>query len=145
MDSYVAWTRQKYQWDWRTWRCTRVKHHSRITIKIVLGLSLIWWYPKFKSEIGKIIYPQRTYYLASTRTNPDIPLGRNKSDRVYVFQLSKLLFKLNQLVQGIQQIFLEKGVVQRSGLLTNLTTQSCDNMAILPERHPEYHGPPHVT
>ena len=58
---------------------------------------------------------------------------------------SKLLFEPNQLVQCIQHVFLEKGVVQRSGLFTNSTSRSCDNMAIFPERHPEYHEPPHVT
>ena len=60
-------------------------------------------------------------------------------------ELSKSLFKLNQLVQGIQHIFLEKGVVQRTCLLTNLTTRSCDNMAILLEKLPEYHEPWKVT
>jgi hypothetical protein len=62
--------------------------------------------------------------------------------RAFVFQLSKLLFKLNQLVQGIQYRFLEKRAIQRTGLLMNLTTRSCKNMAILLERHLEYHEPP---
>jgi hypothetical protein len=70
------------------------------------------------------------------------PLRRNKSDRAFVFQLSKLLIKLNQLVQGIKYGFLEKKAIQRTSLLMNLTARSCENMAILLERHPEYHEPP---
>jgi hypothetical protein len=52
------------------------------------------------------------------------------------------LFKLNQLVQGIKYGFLEKRAIQRTSLLMNLTTWSCENMAILLVRHPEYHEPP---
>ena len=42
-------------------------------------------------------------------------------------------------------MFLEKGVVQRTSLLTDLTSRSGDNLAILLERHLEYHEPPYVT
>jgi hypothetical protein len=91
---------------------------------------------------GEIVDPKKRYYLTLTRIKLDIPLKRAKLDRAFVFQLSKLLFKLNQLVQGIQYGFLEKRVIQRTSLLMNLTTWSCENMAILLERHPEYHEPP---
>ena len=63
-------------------------------------------------------------------------------DETFVLQLSKLLFKLNQLVQGYPVRILGEQVVQRTNLLKNLTTRSCGNKVILPERHPEYHEPP---
>jgi hypothetical protein len=56
MDSYVTGTRQKYWSDRKEWWCTLVKTTSRDTIKIILGLSLIWRQPKLKSKIGRIAY-----------------------------------------------------------------------------------------
>jgi hypothetical protein len=88
----------------------------------------------------KITYPKRKYCLASTWTRHPLKKGM-KLDRAFIFQLPKLLFKLNQLVHDIQHRFLEKGAIQRTSLLMNLTTRSCGNMAILLERHLEYHEP----
>jgi EAL domain-containing protein (putative c-di-GMP-specific phosphodiesterase class I) len=45
-----------------------------------------------------------------------------KLDRAFVFQLSKLLFKLNQLVQDIQHRFLEKEPIS-----VNQLTHELDN------------------
>ena len=42
-------------------------------------------------------------------------------------------------------VSLEKEAAQRSSLLTNLTSRSGDNLAILLERRPEYYKPPYVT
>jgi hypothetical protein len=58
------------------------------------------------------------------------------------FNSPSLLIKLNQLAQGVQYSFLEKGAVQRTSVLMNSTTRSCDNMTILLERQLEYHEPP---
>jgi hypothetical protein len=142
MDSYIAGTRQKYWSDRRGWSCTQVKTTSRNTIKIVLRTEFDLTIAQTQIKDWKDSISKRWDYLASTRTKLDIPLGRTKSDRAFVFQLSKLLFKLNQLVQGIQYGFLEKRAIQRTSILMNLTTQSCENMAILMVRHPEYHKPP---
>jgi hypothetical protein len=142
MDSNVVGTRQKYWSDRRTWKCTQVKTTSRNTIKIVIGTEFDLTIAQTQIKDWKDSISKRWYYLASTQTKLDIPLTRTKSDRAFVFQLSKLLFKLNQLVQGIKYGFLEKRAIQRTNLLMNLTTRSCGNMAILLERHPEYHEPP---
>jgi hypothetical protein len=142
MDSYIVGTKQKYWSDWRGWWCTQVKNTSRNTIKIVLGTEFDLMIAQTQIKDWKDSISKRWYYLASTRTKLDFPLRRTKSDRAFIFQLSKLLFKLNQLVQGIQYGFLEKRAIQRTSLLMNLTTRSCKNMAMLLERHPEYHEPP---
>jgi hypothetical protein len=141
-DSYVVGTRQKYWSDQKEWWCTQVKTTSRNTIKIVLGTEVDLTIAQNQIKDWKDSISKRWYYLASTWTKLDIPLRRTRSDKAFVFQLSKLLFKLNQLVQGIQYRFLEKKAIQRTSLLMNLTTRSCKNMAILLERHPEYHEPP---
>jgi hypothetical protein len=91
-----------------------VKTTSRNTIKIVLGTEFDLTIAQLKSKIGRIAYPKRRYYFASTWIKLDIPLRRTKSDRAFFFQLSKLLFKLNQLVQGIKYGFLEKRAIQRT-------------------------------
>jgi hypothetical protein len=145
MDSYVASTRQKYWSDRRRRWCTQVKTMSSNTIRMVLGTEFDltiaqnqikdWNDSISKEEILSCFNTNKTRY----------PLRRNNSDRAFVFQLSKLLFKLNQLVQGITYRFLEKRAIQRTSLLMNLTTRSCENMAILLERHPEYHNHRYVT
>ena len=47
-----------------------------------------------------------------------------------------------ELLGTSSTIFLERGVVQRTSLLTSTTSRSGDNLAILLERPPEYHDPP---
>jgi hypothetical protein len=140
MDSYVAGTRKNYWSDRREWWCTQVKTMNRTPSRWSLARFVLTiaqnQIKDWKDSISK-----RWYYLASTRTKLAFPLRRTKSDRAFIFQLSKLLFKLNQLVQGIQYGFLEKRAIQRTSLLMNLATRSCKNMAILLERHPEYHEP----
>jgi hypothetical protein len=141
MDSYIAGTRQKYWSDWRGWWRTQVKTTSRNTIKIVLGTEFDLTIAQTQIKDWKDSISKRWDYLASTRTKLDIPLGRTKSDRDFVFQLSKLLFKINQLVQGIQHGFLKKRAIQRTSLLMNLTNRSCENKAMLLERQLECHEP----
>jgi hypothetical protein len=141
-NSYVVvWTRQEYWSDQRHEDVLQWNTTSRNIIKIVLGTEFDLTIAQSQIKGGKITYPKRRYYLASTWTRHPLKKG-TKLDRAFVFQLPKLLFKLNQLVQDIQHRFLEKGAIQRTNLLVNLTTQSCSNMAILLERHPEYHEPP---
>jgi hypothetical protein len=98
-----------------------------------------------RNKAKVLVRPKGIYYLALTQRKLDIPLKRTKLDRAFAFQLRKLLFKLNQLVQGIQYGFLEKNRFQGTSLLMNLTNRSCENMAILLERHPEYRNHRHVT
>jgi hypothetical protein len=126
----------------KTWKCTQVKTTSRNTIKAVLGTEFDLTIAQNQIKNWKDSISKIWYYLASTRTKLDILLRRTKSDRAFVFQLSKLLFKLNQLVQGIKYGFLEKRAIQRTSLLMNWTTRSCENMATLLARPPEYHEPP---
>jgi hypothetical protein len=45
----------------------------------------------------------------NTHTHKRCPFEWTKLGKAFLFQLSKLLFKLNQLAQGIQHRFLEKG------------------------------------
>jgi hypothetical protein len=128
--------RQKYWSDQRREDVLQWNTMSRNIIKIVIGTELDLTIAQSQIKGGKITYAKRRYHLASTRTKGTM------SHRAFVFQLSKLLIKLNQLVQGIRHRFLEKGAIQRTSLLMNLTTRSCGSMAILLERHLEYHKPP---
>jgi hypothetical protein len=70
--------------------------------------------------LGKIVDPRKRYYLASTQIKSKHPLRRNKSDKAFVFQLSKFLFKLNQLVQGIKYGFLKKEPISENQLTHEL-------------------------
>ena len=101
---------------------------GKILVRPTTSCPMVWvWFDyslswnwvglqRLKDNISK-----RRYYLSSTRIKLDIPVRRTRSDRAFVFQLSKLLFKLNQLVQGYLSWFLGEGVVQRTSLLTNWT------------------------
>jgi hypothetical protein len=139
-DSYVVWTRKKYWLEQRREDVLQWNTTSRNIIKIVPGTEFDLMISQIQIKRGKITYPKRRYYLASTRTRHPLKKG-TKLDKAFVFQLPKLLFKLNQLVQGLQHRFLEKGAIQQTSLLMNLTTRLCGNMAILLERHIEYHEP----
>jgi hypothetical protein len=134
--THMSWMRQKYWSNQRREDVLQWNTTSRNIIKIVLGTEFDLTIAQSQIKGVKITYPKMRYYLASTRTKG------TTSHRAFVFQLSKLLIKLNQLVQGIQYRFLEKGAIQRTSSLMNLTTRSCGSMAILLERHLEYHKPP---
>jgi hypothetical protein len=113
-NSYVVvWTRQKYWSDQRREDVLQWNTTSKNIIKIVLGTEFDLTIAQPQIKGGKITYPKRRYYLASTRTRHPLKKG-TKLGRAFVFQLSKLLIKLNQLVQDIQHRFLEKGAIQRT-------------------------------
>jgi hypothetical protein len=141
MDSYIVDIRQNYWSDRKEWWCTQVKTTSRNTIKIVLQTEFDLTIAQTQIKDWEDSISKEEILSCFNTTRIALWEGTNL-DRAFVSQLSKLLFKLNQLVQGIQHRILEKEPIQRTGLLMNLTTRSCENMAILLVRHPEYHEPP---